>query len=285
MAFGFFSHVIFHWFLTLRIWNGKIKRIDINAFSGLPNITPLLINNCELKKLPKLNTLKRNLKSFSLSYKSFSLSYNNISDFSLDYFHGFMFIFGASRNSLTSIPAINELASHPGTLELMSNRIADVEGRWRGNDTVYESLTFLGLGDNQMTSIDAVMIKALPSIRLLDLTENLITHFEDPTEYLLQISSKYTIALSENPLACSSHLVWVVSVRPVVVGATCNTPACVTGIALEAMSEYILHWTANARRCPMIGFYHNCSRFYVDVEKFHSKQSTICDVRWLMESF
>ena len=155
--------MIFHWFQTLRILNGNIIRIDINAFSGLSYLTTLLINNCDLTKPPKLNPSKRNLKSFSLSY-------NNISDFSLDYFHDFMSlnIFGAGRNSQTSIPMINELTSHLGTLELMSNRIADVEGRWRENGTVYESLGYLGLGDYQITSIDAAMMKALPSIRFLD---------------------------------------------------------------------------------------------------------------------
>ena len=176
-------------------------------------------------------------------------------------------IFGAGRNSQTSIPMINELTSHLGTLELMSNRIADVEGRWRENGTVYESLGYLGLVDNQIMSIDAAMMKALPSIRFLDLTGNLIARFKDPTEYLLQMSSKYTITLSENPLECSLHLVWVVSVRPVVVGATCNTPACVTGMELRAMSEYNQHWAAYARRCTMLGFDHTISKCFVDVEK------------------
>ena len=218
---------------------GEIKIMDGNAFSGLPNLTTLLINSCELKKPPTLHLVKRTLISFSLNY-------NRVSDFPLDYFHSFLSleIFSVSWNSLTSIPAINYLATHLKNLGLASNRISDVDGKWRGNDTLYERLLVLWLNGNNITSVDAGMIKALPSIRFLDLSENSITHFEDPIRYLNGISSQCTISLGKNPLDCGSHLAWVVSRQQVDIDATCNTPLCVTGMALHAMSEYMLSGTS-----------------------------------------
>ena len=226
--------MIFNQFQTLRVQDGEINKIDSHAFSGLPNLTTLLINNCDLKKPPQLNPLKRNLISLSLNY-------NSICDFPLEYFHGFLSleIFGVGWNSLSSIPSVNELASHLSYLMLMSNQITDVVGRWRENDTVYARLTVLQLEGNNITSIDAGIVKALPSIKVLYLAKNSIKHFEDPTRYVDGISWNCQIDLSKNPLDCGSHLSWVASLQQVAFDGTCNTPGCVNGTALHAMSEYI----------------------------------------------
>ena len=232
---------MFYQFQSVSIMDGRIKTIESNAFSGLPNLIVVLINNCRLKTPPKLHAVKRNLEFLSLNY-------NHIRDFPMDYFQGFLSLehFKISWNSLTSIPSINELALHVETLAFSSNLIADVEGTWRENDTVYDRLAVLWLDDNNIKSIDAGMIKVLPNIRHLDLTKNSITHFEDPIRYLNGISSQCTISLGKNPLDCGSHLAWVVSWQQVVVDATCNTPRCVNGIALHTMSEYMLNPSPNS---------------------------------------
>ena len=230
------NNITLNKFQRLVISYGRITKIDSNAFSGLPNLTVLFMNYCELKTPPKLYSLKRNLKFLFLDG-------NCINDFSLDYFHDFLSLenLDVGWNSLTSIPAINELAPHLKKSSFSSNLITDVEGRWRENDTVYDSLTRLWLDGNNIKSIDAGIMKALPSIRYLGLAKNFITHFEDPIRYLNGISSQCTVYLGKNPLDCGSHLVWVFSVQMVLVYATCNTPRCVTGMALHTMSEYMLN--------------------------------------------
>ena len=120
---------------------------------------------------------------------------------------------------------------------------------WREKDTIYQSLIVLRLKENNIASVDAGIMKALPKIKLLNLEVNSITHFEDPTFYLFGRSWKYTIALSYNPLDCRSHLAWVISARQVVGEATCSTPFCLNGSALHAMSMYLcIHWTHNLTR-------------------------------------
>ena len=134
---------------------------------------------------------------------------------------------------------MNELASHLRILDLSFNKITELTGGWREKDTIYQSLIVLRLKENSVTSVDAGIMKALPKIKLLNLEVNSITHFEDPTNYLFGRSWKYTIALSYNPLDRRSHLAWVVSARQVVSDATCNTPFCLNGSALRAMSMYL----------------------------------------------
>ena len=227
-------------FQTLWIQDGKIDEIDTNAFAGLPYVTNLLIVNCELKKPPQLNLLKGNLTYLSLDY-------NSINGFSQNYFRGFLALqfFGADRNCLTSIPSINELASHLQTLTVTFNRISAVTGEWCENDTIYESLNSLQLEGNYIISVEARIIKILPNMKFLDLSVNFITHFEDPSQYLVERSWKFTIALAMNPLDCRSHLAWVVSVPQVVGDATCKTPVCLNGSALHAMSMFPLKLTFN----------------------------------------
>ena len=165
----------------------------------------------------------------------------------MDYFRGFGDLehFGASNNFLIAIPSLNEMASHLRLLDLNFNTITEVTGEWRENDTVYSSLVKFGLRRNNIASIDTGFVKALPRIMYLDLKQNAITHFEDPTLYLIGRSWKYTIALSQNPLDCGSNLAWVVSVRQVVKDATCETPACVNGTSLHTMSKYTWSLTCN----------------------------------------
>ena len=69
---------------------------------------------------------------------------------------------------------------------LTSNQITNVVGRWRENDTVYVRLTVLGLEGNNIISIDAGLMKALQSIKLLHIAKNSITHFENPNRYSLK---------------------------------------------------------------------------------------------------
>ena len=232
-------------FQSLYIRDGRIANIDINAFAGLPNLTTLHINHCEWKNPPQLNPLKWNLRYLSLNN-------NNITGFPQDYWHVFMSLerFTVRRNSLACIPLFNALASHLHGLDVSFNRITDLNGRWRENDTVYESLAFLGLTGNNITSVDAEIMKVLPNMALLDLSKNSITHFEDPTQYLVGRSWQYTVDLGENPLDCGSHLAWVVSTREVVGNATCSTPVCVSGIALHEMSKYTRRPTYNTHSCP-----------------------------------
>ena len=220
-------------FQYLYIRGGKLEKIDGNAFAVLPNLTRLSFTNCELKRPPQLNPLKRNLE-----YLSFNQ--NSITEFPRDYFQDFLTLkdFVCNSNLLTSIPSFNILASELHNLYLVTNGITDVAGEWRDNETVYERLIDLVLRGNNITSVDARIMKALPNIKFLDLRKNSITHFEDSTRYLLEKFGRYTIALGQTPLDCGSHLAWVVSFQQVV-GATCDTPNCVNGMALNEMSKYI----------------------------------------------
>ena len=142
------------------------------------------------------------------------------------YFHGFWSLetLGADWNSLTFIPSVNELASHLDYLMLTSNQITDDVGRWRENDTVYARLTVLGLEGNSITSIDAKIMKALPSIKLSYLMKNSITQFKDSTWYVDGISCKCEIDLCKKTIDCRSHFAWVASLQQVAFDGTRNTP-------------------------------------------------------------
>ena len=92
-------------------------------------------------------------------------------------------------------------------------------------------------------------MKALPGITMLDLRENSITHFEDPTQYLVGRSWQYTVDLGENPLDCESNLAWVVSAWHVLGDAICSTPVCVNGSAIRTMSKYRVRSWDNGMHC------------------------------------
>ena len=143
----------------------------------------------------------------------------------------------AWENLLIAIPPINALASNLHRLELASNRITDVAGVWRENNTVYEQLAYLGLRHNNITSIDAEVMGALPQIAILDLRDNSIIHFEDLTVYSWRSIENVIIHLGENPLDCGPDLSWVASARQVGRHAICATPTCKAGFALSIMSE------------------------------------------------
>ena len=223
-----------------------------------------MIINCELKSPPPLKPLKRNLKYLSLNY-------NNLSRFPWDYFYGFLALghFSAKKNLLTLVPSMNEVAPHLRILELDFNIITEATGKWRENGTLYESLIKLTLRGNNIVSVDAGLMKALPGITMLDLRENSITHFEDPTQYLVGRSWEYTVDLGENPLDCESHLAWVVSAWHVLGDATCSTPVCVNGSAIHTMSKYRVRSWDNGVYCM------SCYRQISNISRTHTQNSNI----------
>ena len=123
--------------------------------------------------------------------------------------------------------------------------------------TLCESLTALWLDGINITSIDAGIMKALSSVRLLISLKNSITNFLNPIQYLIGRSWKCAIAFAKKHLESRFHLSWVVFVWQAVVNATYSIPANVTWMALHPMSEYILSPAFNSSCCPMFWFDHS----------------------------
>ena len=189
-------YFIFLYLQELDLYSNEIRQINATAFSGLPNLSKLVLE-ANLLIVPPLLTFIRT----SLTY--LDMSQNNITYIPRFYFYGcseLKFLFLGS-NKLSMMPNLEYVAGTIQIIGLSVNQIVDVKAFY-GNQ--YSRLRRLDLNGNNLTKF------CLPSRVFSPLLEAILLHENKLTTIQLPKDFHHTdLHLRDNPWHCDQFLSWV----------------------------------------------------------------------------
>ena len=189
-----------------------IYHIEEMAFAGLHFVRSMSIIYAGLISMPPVDPIKSTLEHLDLQN-------NNISIVPTCYFSGFKEFktLIMNDNSLCLIPDISPLHNTLSNLQLSRNNIKYISGGVV--KTVYSLLQILYLGQNTIQKFDSEMLTYWPSLRVLNLRDNLISHLPKsyPEGRMKQCSYKNAsvcdLYFDGNPIHCDKAVEEIITRR------------------------------------------------------------------------
>ena len=180
----------------MHLFANEIRQINASAFSGLPNLSKLIIKANQLINPPPLIFIRGTLKHLDLSR-------NNLAYIPKLYFYGCSELEAIyiSDNKLSAIPNFEFLADRIQMITLSANQLVDVTALY---DNRYPRLRFLSLNENNLREFCLPSRVFMPLLERLMLQENKLTTIQLPKEF-----HSTSLDLYDNPWHCDQSLSWI----------------------------------------------------------------------------
>ena len=222
----------------LIFWNSGLRKIELGTFNGLTKLTRLFIVNNEICEI-----IPRTFENM-INLENLNLAGNRIEHVDRDMFSGLFKLkyIGLHRNKLQylnpdtflMLPNLQQLylGNNPG-LQVPTGR----------NFIMSNSLSVLGIGSNNISSVSVETFANVSALEWLDLNNNSLRNLD--INILRALPKLSDLSLYWNPLQCDCHLqeVWQwckdrkIKTGYVELGPKCDTPRKVKGMGWEVLEK------------------------------------------------
>ena len=204
-----------------------LEHIEVGAFCNLRQISILNLNENYLQSPPELCALK-------CCFVTLSVADNNISTLDKHFFRDTKKLetLHLSNNKLALFPNLHWTQHSLKSLLAAENKIESMD--MFKTTGVFELLQYIDMGGNNIRMFDVKMMGHMPKLLHILLHHNKLTSIDD-----FRIYYKNAIYLSGDPWHCETALPWMGEDDIAFgYGLTCETPACLQGIAIAYVSKY-----------------------------------------------
>ena len=234
-----------YFFLPLSIQQGilfqglSLSLVRPGAFCGLKSLKELDLTSNKLTTAPELLPVKPTLQHLKLKN-------NKIHYFPVDYFDGFDVLkqVDIEKNELFSVPNVGYVGHSLEVLVINHNKLKTLDDRLTGGLTM-TVLEILRVYENEIQHVNVAILAQMPKLINLDLGENQLHHFADPTAYLHPNHGRaMSLILHLNPLTCDKALSWVLMLAEQELienrlgnQVECHQPTCLKGRDVMSLSK------------------------------------------------
>ena len=221
----------------------SLRLVQPGAFCGLNSLQELDLSNNKLTTAPELLPVKPTLQYLKLRN-------NKIHYFPADYFDGFDVLkkVDIRQNEMYSVPNVGYVGHSLKVLAINQNKLKTLDDRLTGGLTM-TVLEMLRVYENEIQHVDVAILAQMPKLNHLDLSENQLHHFADPTAYLRPNHGRpISLILHLNPLTCDKALSWVlVFAKQQMIEnrlgnqVECHQPPCLKGRDVMSLSKCFIH--------------------------------------------
>ena len=204
-----------------------LDHIEAGAFCNLHHLLRLNLQDNKLQTPLELCELKCCIDTLILSG-------NNLTNLGPKFFEGYKKLrhINLNNNKLVVLPDLHWIKHSLKTMLAYSNNMKSLDEF--EITSVFESLLYMDMGRNRIYTFNVTILRHMPKLHTLLLYGNKLTYIDN-----FRIHYKKAIDLRDNPWHCGTALSWMGEDDMAFEdGLTCETPACMQGIAIADMSKY-----------------------------------------------
>ena len=186
------------------IHSTSLSHVDDLAFRGLWSLRELRIYSASIKDPPNLMLIRHTIENLYIRNTL-------IGKIPILYFNGCLKIktLDLSSNHVTSFPALFHIAATVNEITISENQITALN---MSCNSTFPQLRLIKANGNMITTVDWSMIRQMPNLTALHLSENRLHYLPDLIKLDIsyrEIPSETWVYLSGNPWVCDNRLAWV----------------------------------------------------------------------------